>query len=110
MRTAASRALPGTAVVQTSTWVSDGGGGGTTAWAASGTVDCRLAPFGASRGEERLSGGRISPDADSVVTLPSGTAVDADDQLVISGGTYSVVHVRERSWETSRRVEVTRQW
>lgn len=103
MRATADRALPATAVIETQTWVSDQGGGGSVSWTASGTVDCRLAPI---RGTEREQGDRISPDADSLATLPFGAAVDRDARLRINGRIYNIAHIRERSWNLTTRVEV----
>lgn len=103
MRTVAEDAMPGTAVVQSRSFSSDGGGGGSLAWTASGTVACRIAPI---RGAEREIGDRISPDADSIVTLPFDTTLDTDARLVIDSRTYNVEAIRERSWPVTKRVEV----
>jgi head-tail adaptor len=102
MRTVAGSALPGTAVIQSQAYVSDGGGGGSITWSNAGTVPCRIAPLG---GDERLIGGRISPDADSVITLPWDASVTEGSRIVASGGTFNVEHVRDRSWELTTRLE-----
>jgi head-tail adaptor len=106
MRTMAGSALPGTAVIQSQAYVSDGGGGGSVTWSNSGTVPCRIAPLG---GDERLIGGRISPDADSVITLPWDTSVTEGSRIVASGGTFNVEHVRDRSWELTTRLEAKKE-
>lgn len=106
MRAVAERALPGTAIIQTNTFTSDGGGGGSVGWAASGTVDCRIAPLS---GDERTIGGRVTAEADSIVTLPFGTDIAEDARLVIDGTTYNVQAIRERSYEVTTRVEVARE-
>lgn len=104
MRSAAAEALPGTAVIQRETFTSDSGGGGTAAWTASGTVDCRIAPIS---GNEREIAGRIAEDAESIVTLPAETTISVRDRMVIGGGTFNVLAVRDRDeWEITRRVEV----
>lgn len=104
MRGVMQQALPGTAVIGRDTFISDSGGGGTTTFTASGTVDCRIAPVS---GDEQVTGGRVSPDAEWVVTLPAGTVVDRTDQVTIAGSTYDIVAMRApRSWELSRRLEV----
>lgn len=103
MRETLEDSLPDTAVIQTSGWVSDGGGGGTTSWTAAGTVPCRVAPLS---GEERVEGARVDPDAQYVFTFPWDASVTTDSQVVCSGGTFAVTAAREpRSWELSRRVE-----
>lgn len=105
MRSVASDALPGTAVIQSQTFSSDGGGGGSLAWAAGGTVACRLAPL---TGSEREIADRISSDADYIVTLPHNASVTTNSRLVISGGTFNVEAIRDRSWNVSTRVEVVK--
>lgn len=103
MRAVAEQALPGTAVINSGTLTSDGGGGYSEAFTASGTVACRVAPV---TGSERELGDRIAADAEYVITLPAETSVETDDRIVTGGVTYNVVAVRDRSWEITRRVEV----
>lgn len=104
MRAVAQRSMPGTAVIQSGTLTSDGGGGYTDSFAAAGTVPCRVAPM-ISMNESEI-GERISADADWMITLPAGTSVSSDDRLVTDGGTFTVVGVRgPRSYEVTRRVE-----
>lgn len=103
MRTSAEQALPGTAVIQSGTLTSDNGGGWTEAFTAAGTVACRVSPIS---GGEREIGGRISTEAEYVITLPAETAVETDDRIVVGAITYNVVAVRDRDWEITRRVEV----
>ena len=106
MRTIAAEALPGTAVVSSVARTSDSGGGDTLAWTASGTVACRLAPIS---GNEREIGDRISADADYIVTLPGTVSVTTNSRLVIAGGTFNVEAIRDRSWNTTTRVEVVKE-
>ena len=104
MRSTLNDSLPGTAIVQTSNWVSDGGGGGTTSWVASGTFDCRVSPTG---GFEEDQGDRVQPETEFIFTLPANTAINEDAQIVYSGGTYDVIAMpHPRSYEISRRVQV----
>lgn len=105
MRATAAQALDGTAIVQTQAFVSDGGGGGTTAWTAAGTVDCRVAPLS---GEEQVRGERLHPDSEVIVTLPAETSIDHNARVVYAGGTFAVTRVKERSEEITRRVEAKR--
>lgn len=104
MRTVAAQALPGTAIIQTFTVTDDGGGGGTAAWTSAGTVDCRIAPLS---GSEREIADRIAEDAESIVTLPAETVVTTKDRMLIAGGTFNVLALRDRNeWEITTRVEV----
>jgi head-tail adaptor len=104
MRDTMNDSLPGTAIVQTQNWVSDGGGGGTTLWLASGTYDCRVTPTG---GFEQDQGDRVQPETEYIFTLSALTEIDEDAQIVYSGGTYDVIATPSpRSFEVSRRVEV----
>jgi head-tail adaptor len=107
MRTAAGTVtMPDTAVVYTQAWASDGGGGGSLAWTAAGTTPCRVAPLG---GDERLYGGRISPDADAIITLRHDATITTNSRLVANGGTYNVEYIRDRSWELTTRVEARKE-
>jgi SPP1 family predicted phage head-tail adaptor len=106
MRVTANQALPGTAVIHGGTLTSDGGGGYTETFTASGTVSCRVAP---ASGGEMQEGDRIIADSTHIITLPAETTVETDDRIVVAGVTYNVTAVRERSWEVTRRVEARRE-
>lgn len=98
--------LAGTAIIHTAARTSDGQGGETWAYAASGTVDARLAPEGL-RGTEGAVGGRVAEVSPWILTLPSGTTVDEDDRVVYDGVTYEVSEVLTRvPEEIARRVRV----
>lgn len=103
MRSVAAEALPGTAVIQANVWTSDGGGGGSVAWTASGTVGCRIAPLLTSF--EGETGSRITPTAEYVITLPAETTITTNSRILSAGGTFNVEAIRERSWNTTTRVE-----
>lgn len=107
MRTTAGYALPDSAVIQAQTITSDGGGAGTTTWTASGTVDCRLAPASNFSAREGMLGGRIATDSDYIVTVPTTASVTTDSRLVISGGTFNVESILDRSYEIATRIHVT---
>lgn len=107
MRTTAGSALPDTAIIQAQTYNSDGGGGGTTVWAATGTVDCRYAPL-IARGDERETGERIEPYDEFVITLPFDTTVDTTNRIVIGSETFDIQAVNNRSWNLTTRAEATR--
>ena len=105
MRATQAEALPGTAVISRNTPTSDGMGGWTDAWAAVGTVDCRVSPSGS--GAESLIAERIT-DADAWnITLPYNTDVTAKDRIAIGARRFEVVTVLPKSWETARRVVAT---
>lgn len=106
MRTTAGSALPDSCVIQSRSLVSDGGGGGTVTWTASGTVDCRLAPAQATEDEH---GGRISPEAEFTITLPSSAAVTTESRIVHNAGIFNVEAVRTRSWNLTQRVEANKE-
>jgi head-tail adaptor len=107
MRSTMGDSLAGTAVVQTSAFVSDGGGGGTTTWTASGTVDCRVTPAGGGvGGNERTRGDRLQPETQVIFTVPQTTTIDPDARIVYDGQTFYVTGLlAPRTWEISRRVE-----
>lgn len=107
MRATLESALPGTAVIQSSAYTSDGGGAGTVAWTASGTVACRLDPNMAVWGED-TEGERITADADFLITIPHDATIDESDRLLIDGETYSVSTVRDRTWKLGTRLEARR--
>jgi len=105
MRGAASEALDGTAVIQTLSFVSDGGGGGTATWTSAGTVPCRLAPFMSGGNSEGVEGGRLSIESQVILTFPADTDVDHNARVVFEDRAYEVTAIRQRSQEMSRRIE-----
>lgn len=105
MRETAERAMEGTAVILTPSWGSDGAGGGTTTFSPSGTVPARLAPY-TRGGGEAVSADRLSPESELVFTFPAGTEVTHDAQIAYEGGTFTVVAVKPRTREITRRVVV----
>lgn len=103
MRAHLDLSLAGTAVISTAAWVSDGGGGGTTTYTPAGTVDCRIAPAPSA---EAVTGARLQPDTEVMITVPRGTTIDHDARVTHDGVTYAVTALRApRTWEISRRVE-----
>lgn len=108
MRAVAEEALDGTAVIQSRTYSSDGGGGGTTVWTASGTVDCAIAPILSLGEDERITGSKITAGSDWIITLPAETTVSTESRVVVSERTFEVTALRApRTWELTRRVEAT---
>jgi SPP1 family predicted phage head-tail adaptor len=105
MRATAAEALPGTAIIQTRSFIDDGGGGGTVGWTNAGTVNCRIAPMS---GSEREIADRIAEDADFIFTLPTSATVTVTSRLVSNGGTFNVAAIRDRSYEITQRVEAVK--
>lgn len=105
MRGTAEEALDTTAVIQTKSFVSDGGGGGTTAWTPAGTVSARLAPYMSGGNSEGVEGERLSTESQVIFTFPADTVVDHNARVVCDGATYEVTAIRQRSQELTRRIE-----
>ena len=83
----------------TSSFVSDGGGGGSVSLVSGGTVVCRI---DALAGEEGEVAERISDRSTHLITLPPETTVTTADDFVISGrGTFEITAVREHTGEFS---------
>jgi head-tail adaptor len=107
MRTDLNLSLPGTAVIHRRTETSDSQGGVTAAYAAVGTVDCRLSPSLANFGSgEELHGDRVQTVTTRMLTVPGTTDINSKDRVVVDSVTYSVTEVRGRSYEVSRRCVV----
>jgi len=104
MRAAAEEALDTTAVIETSAEVSDGGGGMTTTWTPAGTAICRVAPVLRGQGEE-VAGDRLTSISEVMLTFPAETDIDHDARVRADGRLYTVLEVRERSQEMTRRVK-----
>lgn len=106
MRHTADTYLAGTAVIHTATKTSDGQGGYTWAYAASGTVAARLSPE-VLRGDEVVVGGRLAEVSPWILTVPAATSIDEDDRVVYNSITYEVSEVLTGiPWEISRRVRL----
>ncbi len=106
MRHTSDTFLAGTAVIHTATRASDGQGGETWTYAASGTVAARLAPEGL-RGGENIVGGRVVEVSPWILTVPFDTTIDEDDRVIYAGVTYEVSEVLTRTpEEIARRVRV----
>jgi head-tail adaptor len=98
--------LPGTAIIQTKTKTSDGQGGETWAYAASGTVDARLA----AENTQPRSGEIASRSATAtswVLTIPAATTITNTDRVVFDSITYEVLSIMTRTpEEIARRVRL----
>lgn len=106
MRETVVESLAGTAVIQTNTWSSDGGGGGSMSWAAAGTFPCRVTPVSSAAEGQVVDGSRLQPDTEYIFTFEAGTEITDDSRILHAGGVFSVTSVRQpRTFEVSRRVE-----
>lgn len=100
-RTTLEASLPDSAVIWHPTVSIDSSGGGSTAWANTGTVPARLAPSAAL---ERALGLRWTALGDWVVTLAHDAPVVETDRLVIAGKTLDVKGIPTAwTWEICRR-------
>lgn len=106
MRDTLELLLPDTCVIQTQTLTSDGAGGGTVSWAASGTVACRL----------DNKSGQVSSVGDSLqvfsgfeLTIPFDTDLSELNRVVHGGYDYNVISVDyDKSWPITLRAHVER--
>lgn len=103
MQAAQALALPATATIRRLTRASDLGGGYTTTWADAATgVSCRAAMR--SQPLTLLNANQEAVLADWVVTLPVGTVVLAEDEIVTGGHTLVVIGPVVGPWATSLRL------
>jgi hypothetical protein len=98
-------ALTDTATIIAGTVASDSGGGVTSTWAPTGTVDCRIDPL--SGANSRITGGAIDERSTHVVTVPTGSTVSVTNRVAIANrGTYEVTAVRDRTDQLTQVFEV----
>ena len=90
MRETTGLVLPGTAVIKTMARVSDGMGGSTTTWTATGTVDARMDYLARTGDTEDVEGARVAEVMDYVCTVPYNTAVPATARIEYDGTEYEV--------------------
>ncbi len=101
MRTVAKAFLAGTATVKRISTAPDGTGGYTESRTTVATVPCRLAPAGLQP-QERIIAEQIGATSLWRVSVPQGTDVLADDEIVIGSRTFQVVQVISPTWEVLR--------
>lgn len=96
--------LPDSCVLQTATLASDGQGGQVEAWAAAGTVVCRLDNGSGQRANVARS---VQPFSSWVLTVPQGTGISTDNRVIHNGSTYAVIAVStEGSWLACERASL----
>lgn len=100
MRHTADTYLPGTAVIYSLAYSSDGQGGQTDTRTASGTVAARLAPIS---GREETVADRVSEVAHWVLTVPAATTITEAGRVTYNGRDYEVDRIITRTPE-----EITR--
>ena len=98
--------LPDTAVLQTLTRTSDGQGGWTEAWAAAGTVACRLDN---SSGQRATVGQSVRPYSAWVLTVPHDAGLTTAHRVEVGDETYAVIAVSDApSLHACQRAHVER--
>src|SRR5690348_9738141 len=90
MRSALETLLPDTCVYYSASITPDGQGGGTASWTAGGTVVCRLDHTGGNR---ETIGESVIPANTWLLTVPQGTHLNTQMQIVHNGLTYAISDV-----------------
>jgi head-tail adaptor len=103
MRADQEKMMVETVYVQSRTRTSDNAGGYTEVFNTVATVKGRIASA-SQTGNEGIIGGKVTPQAEYIVTLPWNTVVNESNRLQISGTQYEVVEVKECSEKTALRV------
>jgi len=98
--------MPDTAVIQALTLTADGQGGFTEAWAAAGTVVCRLDNAG---GGSETTGAALRSYSTWTLSVPVDADLTTDNRVVIGGYTYQVSNISDApSWVGVQRAQVVR--
>lgn len=102
LRGAQFLAFSETALLQSGTVTSDLGGGGTTVWAAAGTMVCKIASIG---GSPNLTAGRMDESSTHVVSTSPNVTVNTGQRVVVRGGTFGITHVYDGTDARTTRFE-----
>lgn len=106
IRAAIKTTMPDTAVIQALTLTADGQGGFTEAWAAAGTVVCRLDNAG---GGSETTGTAPRSYSTWTLSVPVDAGLTTDNRVVIGDYTYQVSNVSDvPSWVGVQRAQVVR--
>lgn len=109
MREDVAPSLPDTLVIHRATHTSDGVGGQTSAWAAAGTVACRVEPVSARGQGEEIAGSREAEPSEYVIHVAHDETVTADDRLVYQDTTFEILEVIDaRSWDVHTVIRAVR--
>lgn len=105
IRSAVANLLPHSAIIYDYTEASDGQGGYTMSWVATGTADCRIS---AKSGNTRaVAGQNTEPFGAFTLTLPHGTNIYVGDRVIIDTVQYLVTFVDDiKAWEAAVRADV----
>ncbi len=96
--------LPDSCIIARLTETSDSQGGFTQAWAAVGTVDCRLV---AKSGNQRSTAEQIATTGAYTLTVPHDTDIRESDRATIDSVVYRVLFVDDvKDWKTAIRCDV----
>ena len=100
--------LPGTAIILGQSKVSDGMGGYTNSYVASGTIAARL-DYKGGEGDESDISGRLAEHKDYILTIPNGTTIEETGRVEFDGAQYEVRSVLVRGpWDLCERVELAK--
>jgi head-tail adaptor len=98
--------LPDTCVILTEQSSSDGAGGYTSTWVASGTAFCRIDPL-KQASQLDYTASRESLKKKWIMTMASSVTISPSSRYQINGTTYSPVSIYDsHSWSVSSRAEV----
>lgn len=108
MRAVQREAMPGSAIIQRATVVSDGMGNYNRVWTNAATVPARLYPQTVRGiGETTAGGAQVIAETRWFVTLPYGSTVTAADRLEIASRTFEIYQVNnDEMYQTAVRCEV----
>ena len=104
LRAVQTAALPDTAVISRLARTYDDTGGYSDVATVIATVACRVTH---DRPREVQQGATTVVLAEWVITLPYGTAVQADDEIAVGDSRYHVVGTLTGSWRTAERALCT---
>lgn len=108
MRAAINDLLPSTCNLLTSSYASDGAGGGTITWGtATADVACRLDN---KTGNEQMAGGAVRPFNALTLSLPYDTTITTAYRVEFENETFLVTAVTplDTSWSLVKRVQLER--
>lgn len=108
MRADVAQMLPGTAIILTGTRTSNGMGGGSVAWTATGTVACRFDPFDRAVQIEQVAAGEAMR-VEYVLTLAYDASITLGQRVRVEGDDYEIRRLSdEHNWRVSRRAVIRR--
>lgn len=106
MRKAIEELLPSTCNILSSTYTSDGAGGGTLTWGtATAAVNCRLDTKG---GREQAVDGSLRSFNSLVLSMPYDTEISETNRVEFENDTFLVTNITpaDTSWSLVMRVQL----